>query len=161
MKPKFNADERGCQQTTMSKLMLALITFLGGAAATIQPSINARLARHIGVIESSSISFLVGTLALVAAAYTVSPGDYRGLQDAQWWQLTGGFLGAFFVAVTTFAVPRIGTTATMALIISAQLIFGMVLDHFGMFGLRGAAIDLRRIIGAAVLGLGVYLILKR
>ncbi len=145
----------------MSKPMLALITFLGGAAAAIQPSVNARLARHIGVIESASVSFLVGTLALVVVAYALSPGDYRGLQNTQWWQLTGGFLGAFFVAVTTFVVPRIGATATMALIISAQLIMGMILDHFGMFGLRGAAIDLRRIIGAAVLGLGVYLILKR
>lgn len=145
----------------MSKFMLALITFCGGAGATIQPSINARLARHIGVIESSSISFLVGTLVLVAAAYLASPGDYRGLSEAQWWQLTGGFLGAIFVAVTTFAVPRIGTTATMALIISAQLIMGMILDHFGMFGMRAAAIDLRRIIGAVVLALGVYLILKK
>lgn len=145
----------------MSKLMLAMITFLGGAAATIQPSINARLARHIGIIESASISFLVGTLVLVTMAYAVSPGDYRGLQDAQWWQLTGGFLGAFFVAITTLAVPRIGTTATMALIISAQLIMGMILDHFEMFGMRGISIDLRRIIGAAVLGLGVWLILKR
>ena len=145
----------------MSKLLLALITFLGGAAATIQPSINARLARHIGVIESSSVSFLVGTLVLVVTAYAFSPGDYRGLQNAAWWQLTGGFLGALFVAVTTFAVPRIGTTAAMALIISAQLIMGMILDHFGMFGMRGISIDLRRIIGAAVLGLGVWLILKK
>jgi bacterial/archaeal transporter family-2 protein len=145
----------------MSKIMLALITFCGGLAATIQPSINARLARHIGVIESASISFLVGTLVLIAVACAFSPGDFRGISGAPWWQLTGGLLGAFFVAVTTVAVPRIGTTATMALIISAQLIAGMVLDHFGMFGMRGAAIDLRRIVGAIILAFGVYLILKR
>ncbi len=145
----------------MSQLFLFLIMFLGGAAATIQPSINARLAQKIGVIESATVSFAVGTLALVLLALTVSPGSFRGLPEAKSWELTGGFLGAFCVAITTLVVPRIGTLATMATLISAQLIIGMVLDHFGLFGLRGAPLTPRRIVGAVVLVAGVYLILKR
>jgi transporter family-2 protein len=145
----------------MSKLMVYLLTFCGGIAATIQPSINARLAQKTGVIESACVSFAVGTLVLSLVIWFAGTGTPRGLLDARWWELTGGALGAFFVVAITFAVPRIGTTAAMVLIIAAQLIVGMLLDHFGAFGLKVEALSLRRLAGAGLLAAGVFLILRR
>lgn len=145
----------------MNLLPLVLITFFGGLAATIQPSINARLAQKIGLIESAFVSFFVGTMVLLAIALSTSGGSLRAVSEARWWELTGGFLGALFVATTILAVPRIGTTATMAIIITAQLSVGMLLDHFGLFGLRHIPLDLRRLAGVALLAIGVVLILRR
>ncbi|GBC62097.1 EamA-like transporter family protein [Desulfonema ishimotonii] len=143
----------------MFRLTLFLMTFCGGIAATIQPSVNARLAQKIGVIESACVSFAVGTIVLLIIALS-GGGSFKGLYDAEWWELTGGFLGAFFVVITTLVVPRIGTTGTMVLIIAAQLIVGMLMDHFGLFGFRGVAIDLKRLAGVGLLGAGIVLILK-
>ncbi|MFP4032006.1 MAG: DMT family transporter [Desulfococcaceae bacterium] len=145
----------------MNPLPLVLVTFFGGLAATLQPSINARLAQKIGLIESAFVSFLVGTAVLLVIALSTPGGDLRAIPTARWWELTGGFLGALFVATTILAVPRIGTTATMAIIITAQLSMGMLLDHFGLFGLRHIPLDLRRLAGVALLALGVALILRR
>ncbi len=144
-----------------SRLVLFLLSFCGGVAATIQPSINARLAQKIGLIESACISFAVGTLVLAAVVIGSGSGTMRSITEARWWELTGGFMGAFFVAAITFVVPRIGTTAAMASIIAAQLIMGMILDHFGFFGFRGAALDLKRLAGAGCLMLGVFLIFRK
>ncbi|MRR37694.1 EamA-like transporter family protein, partial [bacterium] len=44
----------------MSNLHLFLLMMFGGAVLALQPSINARLAQKVGILESSFISFAVG-----------------------------------------------------------------------------------------------------
>ncbi len=145
----------------MSKLLVYLVTFCGGIAATVQPSINARLAQKTGVIESACVSFVVGTLVLLLVVVISGSGTPKGIMGARWWELTGGVLGAFFVVAVTYAVPHIGTMAAMVLIIAAQLAVGMLLDHYGAFGLRTEPITLHRLAGAGLLAAGVFLILRR
>ena len=145
----------------MSKLVIYLLTFCGGIAATVQPSINARLAQKTGVIESACVSFAVGTLVLLLVILFAGTGTPKGLLDAKWWELTGGALGALFVVAITVAVPRIGTTAAMVLIITAQLLVGMLLDHYGAFGFKVDVMTLRRLAGVGLLAAGVFLILRR
>ena len=88
-------------------------------------------------------------------------GSLRRASEADWWQLTGGFYGAFFVSMTIVAVPRIGTTAVLALTIVSQLITGLVMDNYGLFGMRGIPFDAKRILGVSLLLVGVFLICKR
>jgi bacterial/archaeal transporter family-2 protein len=145
----------------MSNLFLFLLMLGGGAMVAIQPSINARLAQKVGFLESATISFAIGTIALFLVAGAVGRGDWRGLQQAQWWEWTGGLFGAFFVTMTIIAVPRIGTAATMAIAIAAQLATGLLLDHFGLFGYRGVALDSKRLLGIVLLLLGAYLVMRR
>jgi bacterial/archaeal transporter family-2 protein len=144
----------------MSNLIPLVIMVCAGAAVALQPSINARLAQKTGFLESACISFAVGTLALVIALLISGKSNVRGLQDAAWWEWTGGVLGAFFVSATILAVPRIGTAATMAVAISAQLLTALILDHFGFFGFGGMHIDLKRSLGAALLMIGAWLIVR-
>jgi transporter family-2 protein len=145
----------------MHSLGFFLLMFLGGIAVAIQPSINGRLAQKIGVVESSAISFAVGTLALMAVALVAGRGSFKGLTEARGWELTGGFLGAFFVTLTIIIVPRIGTTAAMAATIAAQLTTGILLDHFGLFGFRAVPLDPKRAVGAGLLLLGAALVFRR
>ena len=145
----------------MNTLLLFFLMVCGGIAVAVQPSINSRLAQKTGVLESSCISFTVGALALLAVVLLSGRNGLRGVGDASWWELTGGLLGAFFVTATILVVPRIGTTATMAAAIAAQLITALILDHFGLFGFGGAQIDLKRSTGAFLLIIGAWLIIRR
>jgi len=88
-------------------------------------------------------------------------GGFRRIVEVPWWQLSGGLFGAFFVTMTIVGVPRIGTTAVLALTIASQLTAGMVMDHYGVFGMRGIPVDGKRIIGIALLLIGVFLVCKR
>lgn len=145
----------------MSQLFPVLIMITAGAAVALQPSINARLAEKTGLLESACISFMVGATALLIAVLVSGRWTVKGLSGTPWWEWTGGILGAFFVSATIMAVPRIGTAAAMAASITAQLLTALLLDHFGLFGFGGAQIDLKRSVGASLLILGAWLIIRR
>jgi len=145
----------------MSSVVFFILMFCGGISVAVQPSINGRLAEKVGVIESSFISFAVGALVLLALVLISGRGNLRGIGDANWWELTGGLLGAFFVTLTIVVVPKIGTASTMAATITAQLLTGLLLDQFGLFGLRAVPLDGKRTLGAALLLIGAGLVFRR
>ena len=145
----------------MSNLVLMLLIVGGGVAVAIQPSINARLAQKTGFLEAATISFAVGTLVLLVISLISAQGSLRRVVEVPWWQLSGGLFGAFFVTMTIVGVPRIGTAAVLALTIVSQLTAGLVMDHYGVFGMRGIPIDGKRILGVALLLIGVFLVCKR
>ena len=145
----------------MSHVLLLALMFCGGIAIAIQPSINGRLAQKVGTIESSCISFGIGTLLLLAVALVYGRGSFKAVSNASWWELTGGGLGAFFVTMTIVAIPRIGTTAALAAVIGAQLTTGVLLDHFGLFGFNTIPVDSKRAIGVVLLMAGATLVVRR
>ncbi|HEY6873246.1 MAG TPA: DMT family transporter [Geobacteraceae bacterium] len=146
----------------MTALAFFFLMFCGGITVALQPSINGRLAQRIGAVESSCISFAVGTLVLFAIVLLGGrAGSLRGIADARWWELTGGCLGAFFVTLTIVIVPRIGTASAMAATIVAQLVTGLVLDHYGLFGFRTVPVDGKRALGAVLLLVGAGLVFRR
>ena len=145
----------------MSNLVLMLLMVVGGVAVAIQPSINARLAEKTGFLPAATISFAVGTLVLLLISLTSNQGSFRRITEVGWIELTGGLFGAFFVTMTIVGVPRIGTTAVLALTIVSQLLAGMVLDHYGVLGMRGIPIDFKRSLGVALLLVGAVLICRR
>ena len=55
-------------------------------------------------------------------------------------------------------MPRLGTTLMIALIIVGQLLVGIIIDHFGLFGVATRHIDLARILGVVALLIGGFLI---
>lgn len=145
----------------MTQLMFFLLMACGGVVIAMQPSINARLAQHVGAYESSLISFAVGTLALLLVVMFVGRGSLRGIAGANWWELTGGLLGAFFVTLTIIVVPRLGTVAVMAAIITGQLATAVLLDQFGAFGLRQIPLTPLRLTGICLLVAGAAMVVRR
>jgi len=145
----------------MNNLILVLLMACGGLAVALQPSINARLAQKVGSFESSLLSFAVGTLTMLAHVMIFGRGGLRSIGSVTWWELTGGFLGAYFVTMTIIAVPRLGTAAVMAIVIAGQLITGALLDQFGAFGLRQVQMTPLRGVGILLLCLGAGLVLRK
>ena len=138
--------------------MFMLMMFCAGITVAVQPSVNARLAQKVGIIESACISFAVGTIALYLLLLVSGRGTFRGVGETAWWEWTGGILGAIFVTTTIVVVPRIGTAAAMAATIAAQLLAGIILDHFGFFGFQGTPVDAKRAVGVLLLLAGAMLI---
>ena len=145
----------------MSNFILIVLMAIGGVAVALQPSINARLAEKTGYLQAATISFAVGTLVLLLISLSTHQGNFRRVAEASWWQLSGGIFGAFFVTMTIIGVPRIGTTAVLALTIVSQWAAGLVMDHYGLLGMRGIPIDFKRLLGVALLLVGVALICRR
>ncbi|RMG87277.1 MAG: DMT family transporter [Candidatus Dadabacteria bacterium] len=147
----------------MSRALLALWMALVGGLSALQPSVNARLADRVGgFLPSALVSFSVGALALLALV-TASGRLPRlwGLADARWWELTGGLIGAVYVASTIVVFPRLGTAAGMASVIAAQLVAGLLLDRAGAFGFERIPLGPSRVLGVGLLILGTVLVLRK
>lgn len=145
----------------MNNLVLVFLMACGGLAVAIQPSINARLAQKVGSYESSLISFVVGTLAMLFMVVIAGRGNLRNVVDASWWELTGGLLGAYFVTMTIIAVPRLGTLAVMSIILAGQLTTAALLDQYGVFSLRQIPLTPVRGFGILLLCIGAGLVARK
>ena len=142
----------------MPGLMPIIIVVLAGLGLAIQPPTNAALARVSGSVWLAAlVSFTVGTAALLIVwAFDRTP--LSALRGAPWWAWLGGFYGAGFVAAIAFAAPRLGVATTLTMAIASQICTALVLDHFGLLGLRAAPVSPTKIAGVVLLLGGVLLI---
>ncbi|MGH2995403.1 MAG: DMT family transporter, partial [Gaiellaceae bacterium] len=72
-----------------------------------------------------------------------------------------GAMGAIVVTTITFTAPRIGTFATIGLLIAGQLAMGVLIDALGLFGLERIPFGWERAVGLVLLGAGALLVLER
>ena len=70
-------------------------------------------------------------------------------------------MGAFVVFTITFAGPRIGTTATVAVFLVGQFAAAALVDRYGLFGLEQIAVGWPRVAGLTLLAIGAALTLKK
>ena len=144
--------------TTAIWLGLAL---LGGVLLGIQPSLNARLAHHLGHPLSASLASFGSALVILCLVFLAlrpslpSAADLRAVPPALW---LGGALGAAFVTIALMATPRLGAAPVVALVICGQLAAALVIDQQGLFGLETRPLDWTKLVGAACLVAGVLLI---
>ena len=70
----------------------------------------------------------------------------------------GGLCGAFFVTAVVLVVPRLGIALTFSLLILGQMIATLPMDHYGFMDMPIKEINIPRIIGVALVILGVFLV---
>jgi len=78
-----------------------------------------------------------------------------------WWALVGGLLGAVYVTVALVAVRTLGASGLTAVVITGQLAISVAIDRFGLFGIAKQHIDASRIVGLALLVVGVVLVVRK
>ena len=138
-----------------------LIALLAGAMMPTQAATNNKMAAFvISPVLAAFVSFVVGTVALLA--YILLTGipltNLSGVKDAPAIAWAGGFLGAFFVAAAVTLVPRLGVAMTFSLIIAGQMIVTLIIDHFGLLGVDVKPVSWARIAGILLITGGVVLI---
>ncbi|CAK7018554.1 MAG: hypothetical protein DELT_02343 [Desulfovibrio sp.] len=142
------------------EILFVFMAILAGATMPVQSGINAQLQHQWAQssILAATISFAVGTLALIVVmlAMRVPLPPLSG--KTAFWHWTGGLLGAYFVTVMVFLAPRLGAATLVGLILAGQIGIGLILDHYGLIGYAHKSITWQRILGALFIGLGVFLI---
>ena len=137
-----------------------LLVLFGGAMIAVQAPTNAMLAKAGGSpVLAALISFAVGTVALLvtwlASGNRPASSAWSGLP---WYAWLGGLYGAFFVAITAYAAPRIGLASLITIGVAGQIAAALWLDHIGALGLPREPISLGRVAGALLVVAGVILV---
>ncbi len=133
---------------------------MSGAAVSLQSGINGELGKRIGFIEGAFFSFFIGTVALTLLMLFLGKGNILNVFQVPKWQLVGGLLGALFVTVMVFGVPKVGVGLAVVTVIVGQIVTSMVIDHFGWFGKEPIPFDWYRAAGVILLFAGLFLIFR-
>lgn len=147
----------------MLKVYFSILGICAGLLVPFQAIINSKLSSEIGhPLIAAFISFGGGFLVFLLFMIfgPVKFPSASVLLSTNPLLLTGGLLGSCFVFAAIIAVPKIGSTAWISLIIAGQLVMSLILDHYGVLGLPIKTINLYRICGGLLLFSGTYLIVK-
>ena len=147
----------------MDKTPIAVLaTVFAGGFIALQAPINAGLGKAVGSIPAASISFAIGTAALVAITLLVGGGYGKvgEIGGLPWYYLLGGALGAVYVTTALIAVQTLGAGGVTGATIAGQLVMSVVLDRFGAFGLEQRELSPLRLLGLGLLALGTILVVR-
>jgi transporter family-2 protein len=139
------------------------LSVVAGLAGSVQVAVSGAFGKRIGVLEATAFGAIGAALivsALVLVARQGFGGVAAGLREPPWLWLNG-LMGAIVVTTITFTAPRIGTFATIGLLIAGQLAMGVVIDALGLFGLEQIPVGWERVLGLALLAGGAVLVLQR
>jgi transporter family-2 protein len=133
---------------------------LAGLAGPVQAAVMGELGERVGIVPALALSAFV-TMAVALSALAVMRQGVGELVRQPAWLWTGGILSAFIVISVTVAPPRIGTTATIGVIIAGNLAMAAAIDRYGLLGQERIGLGWPRLVGIGLLAAGAALSLHR
>ncbi len=144
----------------MQAWLVISIGLLGGIAVGLQSPLAGAMGQRVGGIAGSFIIHIGGAIFSGLFLFLRGGEKIKDWHTLPWYMLAAGIFGLMLYLTINVTLPRLGSTMMVVLIIAGQLLTGVVIDHFGLFGVVTRHIDPARVIGIIVLGLGAYLIAK-
>lgn len=145
--------------------MLLLIALAVGGLIPIQTAANSRLRLSVGnkPVVSALVSFTVALLVAIIATTALQGNpvpQFAGGVSAPWWVWLGGAMGVCFVLGNILLFPRLGAVQTVVLPILGQVMLGLCIDRFGLFGAPVLPVSWMRVLGAVVVLAGIVVVLR-
>ena len=133
-----------------------------GLLVPFQTAANSRLRGVVGpAYVSTLVSFSVSTLALLLvsllAGIPILPTSQM-LATAPCWSWFVGIVAVVTITIAIHLFKEIGQLQAIVIPMFSQLVFSLLIDHFGWFGAHVIPLGTNRIIGALLLIIGVILV---
>jgi transporter family-2 protein len=139
----------------------AVATACVGGFIALQAPINSHLGKATGTFPAALISFLIGTVVLLAIVIVTGHlGEVSGLTSVRWYYLLGGVLGAAYVTTVLLTVRTLGAGGVTAATVAGQLTAAMIVDRLGVLGLEKTPVTAPRMIGVLLLFAGTVLVIR-
>jgi transporter family-2 protein len=142
-------------------LPIAAMMFAAGIGIPVFAAFNSALSKQLGgPIAATAVTFAIGlAIALVVVAFTGLPERAAFTFDTPhiWF---GAIFMLFYATSVAFASPRIGLGNAIFFVLLGQIVAAAAIDHFGWLGAIQTAMTPKRLLGIAVMALGLYLARK-
>ena len=147
----------------MAVHLIGLALVLGAIISIYLPMIS-RTAQILGNGPMANVPFFGIAFAasiIIALATGNRTEQFLKIGSLPLWLLTAGVMSAGMIIGSSYLVPKIGIGAFFVLLVSGQVIAGMVFGYFGLFGVPATALSAGKVLGAAMVIGGVYLVTFR
>jgi bacterial/archaeal transporter family-2 protein len=144
--------------------LLAPLAVLLGAVLTTQVATNTQLGKAIEnpyVPATANMAFGLIITVILTWALTSQWPSREMIREAPWYLWpAGGVLGVTYLTGNILLAPKLGAGALVGLVVAGQLIFSVLLDHFGWLGFAQHSAGIARLAGCSFMIAGVFLISK-
>ena len=146
----------------MIKYLSLGLAALAGAAMAVQGTLNAALGKVLGIWESTLIVHLIGTATVLAIILVGGIGfsNLGKLSQAPWYAYLGGVLNVIMIYAVVRVIPEVGVANATTAIIAAQIITALVIDNFGLLGMKKYVFHYTDILGIVLLAVGTRILLN-
>lgn len=141
-------------------ITIVAIGLLGGVAVGTQAPIAGAMAQRVGGASSSLIVHLGGSVASAFLLLVRGGENIHEWRQLPWYMLGCGVFGLVLYLSLSYTIPRVGAAAAITMLIVGQLLAGMVIDHYGAFGIAARALDVNRMVAVVLLLAGAYLMVR-
>ena len=141
------------------KLPFYGLTFLIGIMLTVHLAMNGKVGAALGNPRvGNALFWCIGAVMAVIIGLTGWQADaLKPLRDVSPVLLIAGAIGATLVFGIAYLIPQIGAARLTLIMLSGQILAGMVLSNYGWLGSAREPVSVRNILGAAVMFVGVVL----
>ena len=137
----------------------AALMVAAGVGIPLLAALNANLGQRIGSpVAAGVVLFAVAfASALVVLLLTGGAGALAKVPGQPPVLFLAGCLVAFYVLTITFVAPRFGLANAILFVLLGQLVSAAVIDATGLMGLAARPVSAVRLLGLAVMAVGVFL----
>ncbi|MGF9964289.1 DMT family transporter [Bacillus rhizoplanae] len=134
----------------MYKVLSALI----GVFIALMIPLNGILAEVIG---NYNASVLIHTVGLIAVIIILLVGKFKIKihKGIPLYLYSAGAIGVFTVLFTNISFSALGVSLTIALGLLGQSITSIVIDHFGLLGMKVVKFEKKKIVGLLLIASGI------
>jgi len=134
-----------------------LFSILAGICMSFQGVFNTRLTEKIGSWETNVVVQASGLLLTILILLIFGNGHFKEIKNVNKIYLLGGILGVIIIFSVVEGISKMGPTYSIATILVAQLTAAAIIDAFGLFGAERLTFTLSKIIGVAVMIIGIVI----
>jgi transporter family-2 protein len=147
----------------MNNALFMLLAAGAGGCIALQASANSKFRQTLDSepwatpIWASYLSICGTILSASLALLILRPPapTWDSMRSTQWWNWIGGPLGTLIVLAGAYLTRSLGAAPFLCLMIAGQLVFGVVLDHYGLLGLAQTRVTVGRVVGVLLVVAGV------
>ena len=136
--------------------MFYFLSLLTGIIISVMIFVNGGLTANYGLYIASVIIHAVGLIANTILVLVKKQNPFAGIHlKHQWFIYMGGVVGVFTIMGTNMAFGRISVSAMLAIALFGQVLFGMIIDQYGLFGMPKYPFKKTQLIGLVVILAGI------
>lgn len=134
--------------------MYNLLSAFIGALITLMIFVNSTLSGKIDGYLASVIIHVIGLVGIIIIL-VVKKLKISFDKSLQLYLYSAGVIGVFTVLSNNLTFNKIGASLTLALGLFGQVVASILIDHFGIIGMKKVSFDKRKFIGLFIIIIGI------
>ena len=135
------------------KVYLVVLMFLIGFVLTLHLAMNAQVGALVkNPRMGNALFWTIGAVTAIVIGLTGWDAQFFArLKEVPVWLLSAGVMGGALVFGIAWTMPQLGAGTAFVLLITGQVISGLVFSHFGLLGSPVEPVSFVKLIGVVLL----------